>query len=245
MGWFLDGKVSRRGRQPHARADGRRALLPGGTAFLTDAGMCGPIDSVIGVTAEQVHRAASSPRCRSASRSRPGPCVVQGAVIDVDEATRPGHGDQAGAGVRRRDDAPREQLARLARGTREHHSRGGAARPSSTSGRPLRVKLGVDPTAPDIHLGHTVVLTKLRAVPGPRPPGGADHRRLHRPDRRSERPLGDPAAARRADEVAANAATYQEQVFKVLDRERTEVRCNGEWLGALRVRGRDPAGGAR
>ena len=53
--------------------------------------------------------------------------------------------------------------------------------------RPLRVKLGIDPTAPDIHLGHVVVLTKLRAVPGRRPHGRPDHRRLHGAGRRPER----------------------------------------------------------
>ena len=64
-------------------------------------------------------------------------------------------------------------------------------------GRPLRVKLGVDPTAPDIHLGHTVVLRKLRAVPGLRPHGGAHHRRLHRQGGRSLRALQVPAPAQR------------------------------------------------
>ena len=96
-------------------------------------------------------------------------------------------------------------------------------------GRPLRVKLGVDPTTPDIHLGHTVVLREAAGVPGPRPHGRADHRRLHRarggPERpHSARPFADP------EEIDRNAETYQEQAFKVLDRDRTEVRRNGEWL---------------
>jgi len=96
-------------------------------------------------------------------------------------------------------------------------------------GRPLRVKLGIDPTTPDIHLGHTVVLEKLREFQE------ADHRvvlivgdftaRVGDPSGRSaQRPLPSP------EEIEANAATYQEQVFKVLDRERTEVRFNSEWL---------------
>lgn len=96
-------------------------------------------------------------------------------------------------------------------------------------GRPLRVKLGIDPTTPDIHLGHTVVLEKLREFQQ------AGHQvvlivgdftaRVGDPSGRSaQRPLPAP------EEIEANAATYQEQAFKVLDRERTEVRFNSEWL---------------
>jgi tyrosyl-tRNA synthetase len=96
-------------------------------------------------------------------------------------------------------------------------------------GRPLRVKLGIDPTTPDIHLGHTVVLEKLREFQQ------AGHRvvlivgdftaRVGDPSGRSaQRPLPLP------EEIQANAATYQEQAFRVLDRERTEVRFNSEWL---------------
>ena len=95
--------------------------------------------------------------------------------------------------------------------------------------RPLRVKLGIDPTTPDIHLGHTVVLEKLREFQD------AGHTvvliigdftaRIGDPSGRSStRPLPAP------EEIEANAATYQEQAFKVLDRERTEVRRNSEWL---------------
>ncbi len=96
-------------------------------------------------------------------------------------------------------------------------------------GKPLRVKLGIDPTTADIHLGHTVVLEKLREFQD------AGHTvvliigdftaRVGDPSGRSStRPLPSPA------QIEANAATYQEQAFKVLDRERTEVRFNGEWL---------------
>jgi tyrosyl-tRNA synthetase len=96
-------------------------------------------------------------------------------------------------------------------------------------GKPLRVKLGIDPTTPDIHLGHTVVLEKLREFQQ------AGHRvvlivgdftaRVGDPSGRSaQRPLPLP------EEIEANAATYQEQAFKVLDRDRTEVRFNSEWL---------------
>jgi tyrosyl-tRNA synthetase len=97
------------------------------------------------------------------------------------------------------------------------------------AGRSLRVKLGIDPTTPDIHLGHTVVLEKLREFQD------AGHRvvlivgdftaRVGDPSGRSaQRPLPS------SEEIEANAATYQEQAFKVLDRERTEVRFNSEWL---------------
>ena len=95
--------------------------------------------------------------------------------------------------------------------------------------RPLRVKLGVDPTTPDIHLGHTVVLRKLREFQD------LGHQvvlivgdytaRVGDPSGRSStRPFADPA------EIDRNAETYEEQAFRVLDRDRTEVRRNGEWL---------------
>jgi tyrosyl-tRNA synthetase len=95
--------------------------------------------------------------------------------------------------------------------------------------RPLRVKLGIDPTAADIHLGHTVVLRKLREF---QDLGhtvvliiGDYTARVGDPSGRSAlRPELDPA------EIDANAQTYMEQAFKVLDRDRTEVRHNGEWL---------------
>ena len=105
----------------------------------------------------------------------------------------------------------------------------GALERQLAKGRPLRVKLGVDPTTPDIHLGHTVVLRKLREFQD------LGHQvvliigdytaRVGDPSGRSDmRPQADP------EQIDANAATYEEQAFKVLDRERTEVRRNGEWL---------------
>jgi tyrosyl-tRNA synthetase len=99
--------------------------------------------------------------------------------------------------------------------------------------RPLRVKQGFDPTAPDIHLGHTVGLRILRRfqdlghqvvlIVG-------DYTAL----------VGDPSGRSQTrprlsrEEVLANAQTYQEQFFKVLDREKTEVRFNGEWFADMR-----------
>jgi len=100
--------------------------------------------------------------------------------------------------------------------------------------RPLRVKLGVDPTAPDIHLGHTVVLNKLRQFQD------AGHvavliigdytARIGDPSGRSKtRPRLDGAV------IDANAETYKEQAFRVLDDDpkRLEIRYNGEWLAPL------------
>jgi tyrosyl-tRNA synthetase len=95
--------------------------------------------------------------------------------------------------------------------------------------RPLRVKLGVDPTTPDIHLGHTVVLRKLREF---QELGhqvvlivGDYTARVGDPSGRSSiRPFVDPA------EIDRNAETYEEQAFRLLDPDRTEVRRNGEWL---------------
>lgn len=100
------------------------------------------------------------------------------------------------------------------------------------AGRPLRVKLGVDPTAPDIHLGHVVVLQKLREFQD------AGHiavliigdwtARVGDPSgRTSTRPMLS------ADQIDANAATYREQAFTILDRDRTEVRPNGEWFAGM------------
>jgi tyrosyl-tRNA synthetase len=95
--------------------------------------------------------------------------------------------------------------------------------------RPLRVKLGIDPTTADIHLGHTVVLEKLSEFQR------AGHTVVLIIGDFTAR-VGDPSgrSATRpvpsAEEIEANAATYQEQAFKLLDRERTEVRRNSEWL---------------
>jgi tyrosyl-tRNA synthetase len=96
-------------------------------------------------------------------------------------------------------------------------------------GEPLRVKLGIDPTAPDIHLGHTVVLEKLREF---QELGhtvvliiGDYTARVGDPSGRSAmRPILS------GEEIDRNAETYQRQAFKILDPERTEVRRNGEWL---------------
>jgi tyrosyl-tRNA synthetase len=95
--------------------------------------------------------------------------------------------------------------------------------------RPLRVKLGLDPTAPDVHLGHTVVLQKLREFQD------RGHVVVLIVGDYTAR-VGDPSGRSSlrpqlsGEEIDANARTYAEQAFKVLDRERTEMRFNSEWL---------------
>jgi tyrosyl-tRNA synthetase len=121
-----------------------------------------------------------------------------------------------------------EQAVLLGSNSVEALPEGGLARQLGM-GRPLRVKLGIDPTAPDIHLGHTVVLIKLAQF---QREGhqvvliiGDYTARVGDPSGRSDqRPVLSP------EQIDANAATFQEQAFKILDRSRTEVRFNGEWL---------------
>lgn len=102
-------------------------------------------------------------------------------------------------------------------------------------GRPLRIKLGLDPSAPDIHLGHAVVLRKIRQMQ----------------DLGNEAiiiigdftgMIGDPTGKSKTrkqlsrEEVEKNAETYQKQIFKVLDPKKTTVRYNSEWLGKMNFR---------
>src|SRR5580693_2622855 len=101
---------------------------------------------------------------------------------------------------------------------------------SAKTGKPLRVKLGVDPTAPDIHLGHTVVIRKLKHFQE------MGHTAVFLIGDFTAM-VGDPTGQSETrppltrEQVRANAQTYLEQVYKILDRERTEVRYNSEWLG--------------
>jgi len=99
-------------------------------------------------------------------------------------------------------------------------------------GRPLRVKAGFDPTAPDLHLGHTVLLNKMRQFQD------LGHQVIFLIGDFTGM-IGDPSgknATRKPltrEDVQANAETYAAQVYKVLDRERTELRFNSEWFGAM------------
>ncbi|WP_027717706.1 tyrosine--tRNA ligase [Desulfovirgula thermocuniculi] len=103
---------------------------------------------------------------------------------------------------------------------------------SLATGRPLRVKLGLDPTAPDIHLGHTVVLQKMRQFQE------LGHEAIIILGDYTAR-IGDPTGrveTRRQlseEEVLANARTYEKQIFKILDPQRTRVVFNSQWLGSL------------
>src|SRR6202790_3783460 len=103
---------------------------------------------------------------------------------------------------------------------------------SAKTGKPLRVYLGVDPTAPDIHLGHTVVLRKLKVFQY------LGHTAIFLIGDFSAM-IGDPTGQSETrppltrEQVDANAKTYLAQVYKILDREKTEVRYNSEWLGKM------------
>lgn len=100
--------------------------------------------------------------------------------------------------------------------------------------RPLRIKLGLDPTAPDIHLGHTVVLNKLRQF---QDLGHEVHLIIGDFTARIGDPSGKSETRKQLTEeqVKANAATYQEQIFKVLDPQKTIVHYNSEWLMPLKL----------
>ncbi len=105
---------------------------------------------------------------------------------------------------------------------------------SGKEGRPLRVKAGFDPTAPDLHLGHTVLIQKLKHFQE------AGHRVVFLIGDFTGM-IGDPtgkAETRKVltrEDVERNAATYKEQIFKILDPSKTEVRFNSEWLSGLPI----------
>ena len=128
-----------------------------------------------------------------------------------------------------------EQLLELARGAVEviHLD---ALRKKIERGAPLRVKAGFDPTAPDLHLGHTVLINKLRQFQQ----FGHDVIFLIGDFTGL---IGDPTgkSATRPrltpDEIAANARTYQEQIFKILDPARTRIEFNSRWMGAMNAAG--------
>jgi tyrosyl-tRNA synthetase len=128
-----------------------------------------------------------------------------------------------------------QQIAYLRKGTaeiiREEDLRA-KLEASYKSGKPLRVKLGVDPTAPDLHLGHTVVLRKLKHFQDMGHTANfliGDFTAM----------VGDPTGQSETrppltrDQVDANAKTYLEQVYKILNKDNTEVRYNSQWLGKL------------
>ena len=107
---------------------------------------------------------------------------------------------------------------------------------SEASGQPLRIKLGLDPTAPDIHIGHTVVLNKMRQLQD------LGHQVIFLIGDFTTL-IGDPSGRNTTrpplteEQIRANAETYKTQAFKVLDPARTELRYNSEWSDALGTRG--------
>jgi len=128
-----------------------------------------------------------------------------------------------------------EQMELLSRGTLEILPKGSLEaklKLAEKEGRPLRVKAGFDPTAPDLHLGHTVLIEKLRQFQH------CGHQVVFLIGDFTGT-IGDPTGKNETrpplthDEVLLNAETYKEQVFKILDPKQTEVRFNSEWLGNL------------
>ncbi len=128
--------------------------------------------------------------------------------------------------------SPEQQLAQLTAGTAKVLSEKELLeklRDSEKYGRPLRIKLGVDPTAPDIHLGHTVALEKLRQFQL------LGHQAVLLIGDFTAT-VGDPTGRSSTrppltrDEVLVNAETYTDQAFKILDRSKTEIVYNGDWF---------------
>ena len=126
-----------------------------------------------------------------------------------------------------------EALALIRRGTQEILLEDGLVKKLAL-GRPLRVKAGFDPTAPDLHLGHTVLINKLRQFQD------LGHEVLFLIGDFTGM-IGDPtgkSVTRKAltrEEVLANAATYEQQIFHILDPERTLVVFNSSWMGEMRA----------
>jgi tyrosyl-tRNA synthetase len=130
---------------------------------------------------------------------------------------------------------PVEQLREISRGAVDLHTEKDLRerlQDSYDTGTPLRVKAGFDPTAPDLHLGHAVLLTRMRRFQQ------FGHSVIFLIGD-STGLIGDPTGRNLArpslsrDQIAANAETYKQQVFKILDPAATEVRYNSEWLGKM------------
>ncbi|MBQ3835040.1 MAG: tyrosine--tRNA ligase [Elusimicrobia bacterium] len=128
-----------------------------------------------------------------------------------------------------------DALALIRRGTNEIISEE-ELKKKLASGKKLRIKLGVDPTAPDLHLGHSVIINKLKIFQD------LGHQIVFLIGDFTAR-IGDPSgrSATRPmmteEQIMANIKTYQDQVFKILDREKTEVVFNSKWLNELGIQG--------
>lgn len=125
----------------------------------------------------------------------------------------------------------KDQLTLIMRGVQEIYSKEDLIKKLEKN-RPLRIKLGMDPTAADLHLGHTVVLNKLRHFQD------LGHEVLFLIGDYTAR-IGDPSGKNATrpplteTEVKANAQTYAEQVFKILDKDKTKIVFNSEWFGKM------------
>jgi len=127
------------------------------------------------------------------------------------------------------------QIAELMRGTHEVLVESEFVK-KLTRGQPLRIKAGFDPTAPDLHLGHTVLINKMRQFQN----FGHEVTFLIGDFTGM---IGDPTGRNATrppltrEQVAANAKTYQEQIFKILDREKTRIDFNSRWFGGMNAAG--------
>lgn len=128
-----------------------------------------------------------------------------------------------------------EIFERIKRGTNEIIPVGELSKKLS-SGRKLRIKLGVDPTAPDLHLGHTVIINKLKTFQD------LGHQIVFLIGDFTAR-IGDPSGRSETrpvmteEQIKKNVETYTEQVFKILDKDKTEIAYNSSWLGELGING--------
>ena len=128
-----------------------------------------------------------------------------------------------------------KQIAELTRGTDEVLPEGGL-KAKLKEGRPLIVKAGFDPTAPDLHIGHTVLINKMRQFQQ------LGHEVVFLIGDFTGM-IGDPTGKNTtrpplsADEINVNAATYQKQIFKILDEEKTQIEFNSRWMGKMDAAG--------
>ena len=234
MGWHLDGRASIvYGTHTHVQTSDDR-ILPGGTAYITDVGMCGPLDSVIGMEKEAVIKGFLSQLPRQFEVAQDN-VVLQGIIVDVDD-------DSGRAREIKRLRMPWQansltmldvnaQLEVIKRGVFEILPEDELVR-KLRSGRSLKIKAGFDPTAPDLHLGHTVLIQKMKQFQE------LGHEVVFLIGDFTGM-IGDPSGkmeTRRQlsrQEVLKNAETYKEQIFKILDPAKTVIEFNHRWMEEL------------
>jgi hypothetical protein len=235
MGAWLDGKVSAVvGTHTHVQTADER-ILPGAPPSSPMSGMCGPLDSVIGIKKEQSIERFLTQRPNQYEVAK-NLVYLQGVVVDIDDGTGKGPEHHPGAGAPSRDvtppprpgrwsgmsllrrATPDEQFAEVTRATvdlqvaDELRSK---LRRSYEREQPLIVKAGFDPNRPDLHLGHTLLLTRMRRFQD------FGHEVVFLIGDFTAM-IGDPSGknvtrpALSREEVLANAETYKTQVFKVL-----------------------------